>query len=418
MVVLALMAPVAFARQRAVAHPFTPPPDPAVWVRANAIPLATTEPLAPLDDLAPMQSLIGDAHVVGLGDGTHGTHEYFQTKVRMIRYLVEQMNFTGVALEAPFADFGQLNTYILGGSGDPRRILLTHRELNYWFWACEELVQLIEWMRQYNMTRGARSAVEIVGIDVYDPDGAAAIAISYLQRVDPSAASAASTTYSRCVVRMTVPGSTCPSELAAVANNITAHPEWIATTGATDYYDAQHAAHLVDVYQATFNGRPSFAERDQRMAEYVSFAIDHHTSNGRLALWMHQEHAGRTTKNIQGSRSTGSWLGERYGNDYFVFGNATGNGTYLGADLTKGANVTTTYALPSAKSDSFESIFEAAGIPRMIVPLRGSVPDSLRASHPYRFGTSAQPYEIEEPMTPKFDAVVWIESTTPTITFW
>src|SRR5947207_1802451 len=78
---LVLASPLSAAvHRRAVAHP---PPEPAAdWLAKHAIPLATTEATGNVDDLAPLASIVGDAHVVGLGDATHGTHEFFTTKLR------------------------------------------------------------------------------------------------------------------------------------------------------------------------------------------------------------------------------------------------------------------------------------------------------------------------------------------------
>src|SRR5437867_9612937 len=78
-------------RRRAV----TPPSDqtPASWLASHAYPLATTEAVGDLNDLSPLRAIVGNASVVGLADGTHGTHEYFTTKLRIIEFLVTQMGF-------------------------------------------------------------------------------------------------------------------------------------------------------------------------------------------------------------------------------------------------------------------------------------------------------------------------------------
>src|SRR5438046_2511882 len=70
------------------------PLEPAAeWLAEHAIPLETTEPTGNNDDLAPLAAIVGDAHVVALGDGTFGTHEFFTTKLRMLQFLVERMGF-------------------------------------------------------------------------------------------------------------------------------------------------------------------------------------------------------------------------------------------------------------------------------------------------------------------------------------
>ena len=49
-------------------------PDPVVaWIRRTAHPLASCEPSNDQRDLAFLKELVGDAHIVALGEGTHGT---------------------------------------------------------------------------------------------------------------------------------------------------------------------------------------------------------------------------------------------------------------------------------------------------------------------------------------------------------
>ena len=69
------------------------------WIKAGALPLTTLDPRAPLDDFAAFEQIVGDAAIVGLGEGSHGAHECFLVKHRLLRFLVEQMGFTLVAME-------------------------------------------------------------------------------------------------------------------------------------------------------------------------------------------------------------------------------------------------------------------------------------------------------------------------------
>ena len=50
------------------------------WLTQNSVALTTTDPTSSPDDLEPLRSMIGSAHLVGLGEGTHGTREFFLMK--------------------------------------------------------------------------------------------------------------------------------------------------------------------------------------------------------------------------------------------------------------------------------------------------------------------------------------------------
>jgi hypothetical protein len=71
--------------------------------------LKTTDPNAPLDDLAPLQQLIGNASIVGLGEDTHGSHEFFTMKHRLLEFLVEKMGFTMFAMEGSWSAGEKIN---------------------------------------------------------------------------------------------------------------------------------------------------------------------------------------------------------------------------------------------------------------------------------------------------------------------
>src|SRR5436190_20413104 len=126
-------------RRRPVSPP--PPDPPAGWLARHAIPLATTEATGNVDDLAPLAGIVGSAHVVGLGDATHGTHEFFTTKLRIVQFLVERMGFDVLAMEGSFPQFERINAYVQGGTGDVKQLLLPQPdEQPYWFWRVEEFM--------------------------------------------------------------------------------------------------------------------------------------------------------------------------------------------------------------------------------------------------------------------------------------
>lgn len=135
----------------------------------SAYPLLSTKPYGSLCDLHPLGCMIGNAHVVGLGEATHGTHEFFTLKHRVFEYLVEEKGFTTFMLELSWGTGLQLNDYVLYGKGDPREIMRQEFVQNYRVFANEEYVQLIEWMRDYNKNHPLRRKLQFMGNDVNYP---------------------------------------------------------------------------------------------------------------------------------------------------------------------------------------------------------------------------------------------------------
>ncbi|MGW3657379.1 erythromycin esterase family protein [Streptomyces sp. NPDC005151] len=161
----ALLAPAASA---------TPAPTAKDGRQAGALrtleraahPLRSTEPGGHTTDLRALGAMIGDAKVVGLGEATHGSHEFFAMKERVFRHLVEEKGFTTFALEMSWTAGLRIDEYLQGGAGDARQI--AKETLTGSPWEREEFVSLIDWMRRYNDRHPGRK-VHFMGNDVGAP---------------------------------------------------------------------------------------------------------------------------------------------------------------------------------------------------------------------------------------------------------
>ncbi|MFD8598186.1 erythromycin esterase family protein [Kitasatospora sp. NPDC059646] len=129
-----------------------------------AHPLRTTEPRGSLADLRPFGRMVGDAKVVGLGEATHGSHEFFTVKHRVLRYLVEEKGFRAFALEAPWSTGVRLDGYVLRGEGDLKQIMDEEFQGTYRWWNNGEYRDMLQWMRAYNVEH-PKDPVRFVGDD-------------------------------------------------------------------------------------------------------------------------------------------------------------------------------------------------------------------------------------------------------------
>ncbi|WP_286259369.1 erythromycin esterase family protein [Streptomyces graminofaciens] len=115
-----------------------------------AHPLRTVEPRGDTGDLRPLDRMIGDARVVGLGEATHSSHDFFAMKHRVFRHLVEKKGFRTFALEAGWSTGLRLNDYVVHGKGDPKRIMREEFQADYLWWNNTDQLALLTWMRAYN----------------------------------------------------------------------------------------------------------------------------------------------------------------------------------------------------------------------------------------------------------------------------
>lgn len=131
------------------------PNDPVVaWLDAHLIPVGSDAGLAAL---APM---LRGRSVIGVGEATHGTREFFQVKARLFRHLVKHGGFRVLAMEAPAATGKAIDNYLQTGNGDPAHLV----QGTYFFLDAVEIVDLLRWMRTYNASGTER--VHFVGVDL------------------------------------------------------------------------------------------------------------------------------------------------------------------------------------------------------------------------------------------------------------
>jgi len=155
------------------------------WLKANSIPLATTEPHSGFKDIEFLRAAVGDARIVSLGEATHGTREFFQLKHRVIEYCVAELGFTMVAFEANYGDTLAVNDYVLNGKGSAAEVVAG---MGFWIWNTEEVVALVEWIRAWNIAHDRK--VTFYGFDMQTCLSAARHLLGYLHGVAPELAQA------------------------------------------------------------------------------------------------------------------------------------------------------------------------------------------------------------------------------------
>ncbi len=148
----------------------------------SALPLAGSDPTLPDDELSPLADL-GQALVVGLGEATHGTHEFFAMKHRLFRYLVERFDFRAFAFECDYGESIYFDRWLNGGAGNLDDLM--RNTMHFWTWRTPEVKALLEWMRRINLARPEAKRLHYVGVDCQFADYQPGLLREYLQHVSP-----------------------------------------------------------------------------------------------------------------------------------------------------------------------------------------------------------------------------------------
>ncbi|HEU4478472.1 MAG TPA: hypothetical protein VFR80_08130, partial [Pyrinomonadaceae bacterium] len=102
----------------------------SAWLTANAVRCDSAD-LSRFADLQPLKSTFKGVRVIGVGETTHGTHEFFRFRHRLLVFLIRHMGFRTLALETGYASAGGLNAYVQGEAVDINKALA---EQGLWTW--------------------------------------------------------------------------------------------------------------------------------------------------------------------------------------------------------------------------------------------------------------------------------------------
>lgn len=348
---------------------FAPTPANAVdWLGRSASLITTTNPEESSADLQPLKQMIGNAHLVGLGEGTHGTREFFLMKHRILEMLVQEMGFTTFAMEATTPEANDLNRYVLSGVGDPKVLL---SRLYFWTWNTQEVLDMVEWMRGWNSRAPASQRVQFLGFDMQAPGESMDSVQAFATRVNRGDSAYVATRFN-CMNPYRNHDQHGPSlQTGFYAGKVSPADQALCATGLQEVYDLiatditrypsaapadtfqlrLHDARLVQQYERMIavTNVTSSAARDRFMAENIGWIRSRVGSNGKVVLWAHNGHINNVTEFM------GGYLRATYGADYVNVGFLFAQGNFNAVGFNgEGLKSWRTTVVPS---NSIEAVF-------------------------------------------------------------
>lgn len=304
----------------------------AEWLAKDALPIASDDPEASLEDLAPLASWIGDASIVGLGEATHGTAEFFRLKHRLIKLLVSKLDFSVVAFECGAVEARLVDAYVKTGVGDPVALV---RKLGTDPFKTEEVVAFVRWMRAHNADRRNVKKLSFVGFDETSWTSAAWLR-DYLAKAkhDDADASAALTRLASVQADSTYPAlERAVHEQTRVALQsikawlVRERPALLKADGEAAWLEAaDHSERLIRLERSFLD--PTL--RDGQMADEVERIREAHKGE-RTVLWLHNGHGSAWARAFA---YMGARLRQQHGSNYLSVGFTFGQGTFRA--LTQG----------------------------------------------------------------------------------
>ncbi|MCF0069465.1 erythromycin esterase family protein [Dyadobacter sp. CY261] len=139
----------------------------ARWVRqleANAVALDSANLTGEANVSAIRQRIGHNYQVLGIGEQSHGTSEFFTARILLIKALASDPSLKKIGLEAPMAEVDGLNDYIRTGAGDLKSVLRSFRLYGY---ECQEFVELVEEVRRIGNVD--KRKLQFFGFDMQSP---------------------------------------------------------------------------------------------------------------------------------------------------------------------------------------------------------------------------------------------------------
>ncbi|MFC4549697.1 MULTISPECIES: erythromycin esterase family protein [Halorussus] len=306
-----------------------------------AVPFPNADELTATDLPDGLRSRLDDATVIGLGEASHGTEEFYELRFRLIRLLVEEFGVRAVGIEAGFDPLCRVNDLIVSGEGDIRSLLVEIDD--YRTVKTETMADLFEWLQSFNASRPPEDRVYLYGFDMTIIENATNGLRSYLERVDADVEESILADLDT----MTTGYDSDDERQALVESARRVHSTlkpmldanesaWVEADSRQAYERVRHRLHLIDrqleAHERDHEGR--MALRDETMAETVEWI--HDRSTGPVVLWGHNGHLNRG-RHVLGEwevdvRSMGEWLADSYGERYCPVGFELGAGTVVALD--------------------------------------------------------------------------------------
>jgi erythromycin esterase len=349
------------------------------WLKENAIPIKGVEAGNGFADLQPLKRILADARVVGLGEATHGTREFFQFKHRMVEFLVREMNFNVFAIEANYAGCLKVNDYVTGGKASRVDAL---QNLGFPGWQTEEVAALVDWLRAYNQTIPSERKVKFYGFDMQDMGGSDVV-LGYLKRADPEKTQEVLETLTKvgAAAQAAIGGS--KENLKGLLPEIDKLIRYFVLQEGNFTYKTSLAEYEMNLHRLRllFQAADYFSQelndtRDRYMAENIVYMLNRERPGTRIAVWAHNGHI--STGGIFDGKAMGAYLRQRLANEYYAFGFTFNDGSFQAmANRPTGDTPYVEYTAGPAPEKSVDWYFAQTRIGNYLVDFRHSSKDEV-----------------------------------------
>lgn len=327
------------------------------WIKKESIPIKSVKAETSYKDLLHLKPILKDVKVVGMGETSHGTREIFQMKHRMLEFLVKEMEFTLFGIEGSNIGCKPINDYVLYGKGNSRDALSAQ---GFWIWNVESVIDMIEWMYEYNKTVPISKKVKFIGVDTQTNglDLAYSNISSYINNKDHPLLEVNVDSLFQGIktIKDRSDLSQQRQQLYTLLSYLYINKSSFTINSSEEKYlnvlsDLKKIIQGVEAGDDKLEKRVDYNVRDEYMAQTVLEELQKEGPNAKMMLWAHNGHINKDPDSYanRGIKPLGSVL-KRYLGDtkYYAIGFSTYEGTFRARNIIEKDDGEYTYLKPES----------------------------------------------------------------------
>lgn len=405
------------------------------------------EPLSVKDPVPEkMIRAAGNKRFILIGEATHGTAEFYRIRAEITKELIRQGLCDIVAVEADWPDAYRVNRYVCNRTEDKdgSEALSDFERFPTWMWRNTEVLDFIEWLRDFNKNRKTEIPCGFYGLDLYSMTASIEAVINYLDKIDPAEGQRARERYAcfgqfnndpRSYGLAASSGVLDSCEREAIAQLMDMKQKaltYLERDGAfagDEFFSAQQNAEIVskaeEYYRAMYRGYPNtWNLRDRHMFTtlenlYRYFSLKTERAV-KAVVWAHNSHLGNaaaTDMEQRGEFNIGQLAKEKYGNECVNIGFSTSYGTVTAASDWDA--LWETKAIRKPLSGSYEELFSRLREKQFYIDLQShNVANALQDKRLqraigviYRPETERYSHYFHSSLPQQFDFIIHIDET-------
>lgn len=296
------------------------------WINENAIEIEDASPDSELTIFASNTATkFVNAKVYGFGEASHNTKEFFDIKAKFFKYLVKNQGVRSFIMEESYQAESGINEWISGGKGD---ITTIAKNFNNGFWYTKEIVNLLQWIRNYNLNKAKENQIRFYGMDIQIGKNISQeirefvnihkINIDQKLLMIADSCSNKKIDYSKSDSWWQVQIPELNKLKKQILNSQIKDEDYKPVIRSLNY--------LINYTQYASKVKTKYPEstkfRDLKMFENVKWIVENESINGKAFIWAHNEHINKKEMYYTGSNiiNLGRHLKDYYKEDYYSVG--------------------------------------------------------------------------------------------------